>query len=450
MLFLKRRRIHKHRLQIRKIKKGKVNKLATINKLPSGSYRFTVSLGYDVNGKQIRRTTTWSPEKDKHYTPKQLEKELNRRAALFEEECKNGQVTMGGNTKLVDYIPQYLQNIKIRVAETTYKRYESVINTLIIPALGHMKLKDIKPIHVQRFVNDLTECNVITQKKKSDNKDKTDKQNKEEVTEKKLAPATVQRYYTCLRSIMHSAYRLEMISSNPCDSAKIQLPSIGEQKTEIYDKHELSQLLDALKDEPLQFQLLIHLAIITGCRRGELVALEWSDIDFDNGILSISKSAYCLKGQPTKIKDTKTHESRKVSVPNYCLDMLREHKKEQWNKRMKLGTAWQGSNWIFTQTNGSIMFPTSPTQMFSKFLKRKGLPHRKFHSLRHTSATLSLISGVDIKTVGERLGHSQMKTTNRYLHAIEETDKKAANILGNLVQSLQNGDDTDREKRNLS
>ena len=421
--------------------------MATVNKLPSGAYRFTVSLGYDVAGRQIRRSTTWQPEKDKHYTPRQLEKELNRRAALFEEACRNGEVTQGGNMKLVDFVPQYLQNIRSSVTETTYIKYERVITTMIVPALGHMKLKDIKPIHVQRFVNDLTACKAITQKKKPSKRNKNAP--KKEAPERTLSPATVQRYYTCLRSVIHSAHRLELISSNPCDKSKITLPSIGEQKTEIYDKQELAQLLEAIKDEPLQFQVLIHLAIITGCRRGELVALEWSDIDFDTGVLTVSKSAYQTKGEPTKIKDTKTHKSRKVALPDYCLNMLHALEIEQFDRRLKLGSAWNGENRVFTQADGSIMFPTTPTQIYSKFLKRKGLPHKKFHALRHTSATLSLISGVDIKTVGERLGHSQMKTTNRYLHAIEEADRSAANILGNLVQSLQNGDEiTDKTARN--
>ena len=83
------------------------------------------------------------------------------------------------------------------------------------------------------------------------------------------------------------------------------------------------------------------------------------------------------------------------------------------------------------------MFPTTPTQNFSKFLKRKGLPHRKFHALRHTSATMQLILGTDIKTVGERLGHSQMKTTNRYVNAVEETNRKAADALGDLITSFR-------------
>lgn len=159
--------------------------MATIKAMESGSYKFTVSLGRDVNGKQIRRVMTWQPEKDRHYAPRQLEKEVQRQATLFEEACRSGQVTKGGNMRLVDFIPEYYANIKSSVSPTTMKKYQYIIENMIVPALGHFKLKGIKPIHIQRFVNELTDCNVIVQKSK-DGTVKTD-------AERKLSPATVQR-----------------------------------------------------------------------------------------------------------------------------------------------------------------------------------------------------------------------------------------------------------------
>ena len=116
--------------------------------------------------------------------------------------------------------------------------------------------------------------------------------------------------------------------------------------------------------------------------------------------------------------------------------MLKRYKVEQTEKRLKLGSAWTGNDWIFIQDNGSVMYPTTPTLMFTKFLKHNNLPHKKFHALRHTSATLSLISGVNIKTVSARLGHSQITTTNRYVHAIEEAERQASEMLGNVITSL--------------
>ena len=175
------------------------------------------------------------------------------------------------------------------------------------------------------------------------------------------------------------------------------------------------------------WQCLINLAIVTGCRRGELVALQWPDIDFDNGTISISKSVYQLKGQPIAVKQPKTAGSvRVVAIPQFIVDLLKDYQAEQKLTHLKCGDQWQNGDWVFIQWNGAIMYPTSPTQWFSKFLKRHNLPHKKFHALRHTSATLLLTSGANIKEVSSRLGHSQLSTTNRYLHAVAEADKAAA------------------------
>ena len=149
-------------------------------------------------------------------------------------------------------------------------------------------------------------------------------------------------------SLMKSAYNLGLIGINPAERERITLPKLEEEQTEIFTEQELDDLLQALEDEPLMFRLLIHMALNTGCRRGELMGL---------------------------------------------------------NKPM---------------------YPTTPTQWFSKFQKRNDLPHRKFHALRHTSATLLLSNGTNIKNVATRLGHTQLKTTNRYVHAVEQAERQAA------------------------
>ncbi|MGN0537160.1 MAG: tyrosine-type recombinase/integrase [Acutalibacteraceae bacterium] len=391
--------------------------MASIRKR-NNSYTITVSCGYDVSGKKITRTMTWKPENS--MTQKQIEKEVQRQATLFEERVQNGTVSACGSLKLVDFVPQYLENIQSEVSITTLENYKRIIRDLIVPALGHLKLKDIKPLHIQKFVNAL-----------STGEYRLDGQNKP------YKPATVRRYYVVLQSILHNAYRLELIASNPADSQKIKLPAMGEQTTEIYSKEELAEMLQCLDDEPLMFQVLIHLAINTGCRRGELAALEWADINFSERSVRISKSLYKVKGQPIRTKDTKTHESRMVAIPEYCITLLRRWQSVQAETRLKLGTAWRGADWVFIQSDGGVIYPTSPTLMFSDFLERHGLPHKKFHALRHTSATLLLVSGANIKNVSARLGHAQISTTNRYVHAIEEADRAAGDTLGNIVNNLQ-------------
>ena len=393
--------------------------MATIRKR-NNSYQIAVSCGYDMNGRQICRYRTYNPEPG--MTAKQIKKEVERQAVLFEEECRSGKAASDGKMKLGEFIPIYLENKKNELSPVCYEKYCRVVELCIIPALGHMKLKDIKPIHVQRFVNALQERDTHLDGRKG-----------------KLSPGTVRRYYTVIQSIMHSAYKLELIGTNPTDSDRITLPKLEEEKTDIFTDEDLTALFTALAGEPLQYQVLVHLALNTSCRRGELVGLKWSDIDFKAGIITISRSNYKLTGDAEiKSNPTKTGKSRKVMIPPYCMDMLRRYKAAQAAERLALGDYWKGSNWIFTQADGKPMYPTTPTQWFNRFLKRHGLPHRKFHALRHTSATLLLSNGTNIKNVAARLGHSQLKTTNRYVHAVEQAEREAADTFEKLFNTEQN------------
>lgn len=390
--------------------------MATIRKR-NNSYQISVSCGYDVRGKQIMRYMTYTP--DKGMTAKQIDKEVRRQAVLFEEECRSGKVGGDGKMKLGEFIPVYLENKRNELSPVCYEKYSRVFEICIIPMLGHMKLRDIKPIHIQRFVNALQERDTHLDGRPG-----------------RLSAATVRRYYTILQSVMHAAYKLDLIGINPADSDRITLPKTEEEMTEIFTEEELNRLFEALQAEPLQYKVLIHLALNTSCRRGELVGLKWSDIDFTTGVITISRSNYKLTGdKEIRSKPTKTGRSRKVMIPPYCIEMLRRYKADQAAQRLKLGDFWKGDEWVFTQSDGRAMYPTTPTQWFGKFLKRHDLPHRKFHALRHTSATLLLSNGTNIKNVAARLGHSQLKTTNRYVHAVEQAEREAADTFQKIFHT---------------
>ena len=370
-----------------------------------------MSCGYDQNGRQIRRTMTYKPEPN--MTEKQIQKEVQRQAVLFEEQVRNGQVSSDGRLKLADFVPMYLETAKQKLSPYVYERYTHILDIGIIPALGHLKLRDIRPLHIQRFIDDLSKRETHLDGKPG-----------------KLSPSTVRRYYTMISSLMKSAYKLGLIGTNPAERDRITLPKLDEEQTEIFTEQELDDMLQALESEPLMFRVLIHLALNTGCRRGELMGLKWSDIDFKTGILTVSRSNYKLTGDSEiRSKSTKTGRSRTLVLPPYCLAMLRKYRAEQNEYRLSLGHAWQGDEWIFIQADGKPMYPTTPTLWFSKFQKRNDLPHRKFHSLRHTSATLLLSNGTNIKNVASRLGHTQLKTTNRYVHAVDQAERDAANTL---------------------
>ena len=314
---------------------------------------------------------------------------------IFEQLCQQEKFITDGSITLNQYLTIYFSNAKNFLSPIVFEKYDRIISKYISPLFGAMSIREIKPIHIQCFINLLCQM--------------------------EYSGSTVRRYYTILQSIMRSAYKLGVILDNPADNRRITLPVIAEKETEIFTPEEVKVMFDFLENEPLKLKLLIHLAINTGCRRGELVALKWSDLDFSTGIVTVSRSNYKLKGEKIQSKSTKSNKIRRIVLSSYCISLLKQHQKEQANDKISC------DDWIFTQSNGNPMYPTTPTLQFSRFLKKYNLPHKKFHSLRHTSATLLLINGNDIKSVGQRLGHTQIKTTNRYVHAVAAADKKAAN-----------------------
>ena len=386
------------------------------------SYSIRVFRGRDINGVPLKPyTATFKPDKNK--TPKQNEKALNKFVMDFEEQCKSGQVG-ATNVKLADFCNTYLEIAKTRLAVSTYELYERYIRSYIIPLMGHLKMKDIRPAHVQDFINKLS---TTPTKDRSGNA----------IDETLLKASTIRRYLTVLQSILKQAVKLQVIANNPADSEHLALPKVAAPKVEIFTKQESAQMLTCLEKEDLQFQTLIQLAIMTGARRGELVALKFTDFDFINKKMTIERAAVKLRGKKTQIKPPKDYEIRTISLNDACLSLVSMLRAEKQKERERLGSAWQEGGWLFTQWNGEIMNVQTPTKRFAKFLEQNGLPHRKFHALRHTSATLLLYGGVNIKQVQSRLGHSDIETTNKYLHCIEEADREATNTLSMLLNDKE-------------
>ena len=393
------------RIEARKNKQGEII-----------SYRIRVYRGYDDEGHKLKPyETAWKvPE---GWTEKRIQKELQKVAADFENRCQQGEVCSEQDMKLSKFCEMYLDLVKNSLAPRTLEAYTDYINKLIIPSLGHMKLSEIKPVHVQRFVQMIAE---------------TPKPNG-----KMPAASTVQRKLVCLQSIMRQAVKLGIIPNSPADSKKLTLPKVVQPAVEIFSKQEATAIVDALQNEPLQFQVCIQLAIISGARLGELVALKFADADCENHKVLFQRSAYKLRGKPTATKPPKDYDVRIVSVTPEISALIQLLKEEKQQKAEELGTAWHDEDWMFTQWDGTVMHNQTPSKQFRRFLKRNGFKVRKFHCLRHTSATLLLYSGVNLQQVKSRLGHSNLATTQRYLHAIKDADTEAANALQAMLISQQ-------------
>ena len=202
------------------------------------SYRIRVSRGYDAQGKKLKPyEMTWKPAPN--MSEKTAEKEAQRQALLFEEQCKTGLAGDATKITLAEFIPVYLEQKKPSLSPSTYAYYERAIESKILPALGHHKLKDIKPVHVQAFIQQL--CRVENQND----------------TEKQLSPATIRRNLTILQSIMKLAVKRRILSENPARAELLDIPKVTAPKIDIFTKQEAAEMLAALETEPLQFQVLI-------------------------------------------------------------------------------------------------------------------------------------------------------------------------------------------------
>ena len=383
--------------------------MATIAKRKNGKYLVRISCGRDImTGKQIVRGKTFAPSKP-NLSKRLFEKELNEFIEEFTEELQFERNRKKPENKIVsDFAKEYLAIQKSALSPATYTFYESIINQHILPMFGRMRLQNIKTYHVQDFILYLNSM------PRSDGK------------EGHISSSTVKRYTTVLRSMLTLAYKMYYMDDDVGLSRRLTFPKQHYQEVDVFTIEETKAILDAAKTEPINIRLLIELALFTGMRRGEIVGLKWSDINFDKQYLSVKRSIYKPKGKKSIEKEPKSHSSfRTIAIPNCLCDTLKEYKKSQKQYSLSLDT-WQNLNYVFTDENGNVMNPQTPTKQFSKFLVRNNIRHLKFHCLRHTSATILLTNGCDIKTVSARLGHSSIETTNIYVHMLKSVDKQAA------------------------
>ena len=395
--------------------------MASIVSRSNGTYLVRVSCGVDSNGKQIARSKTFKPSKP-NLPYSKLNRELEAFVAAFEQEIENeGPMRSVRPDKITfaDFCVQYLEVKKNTLSPQTYNFYSKVIDEELMPMFARLKMKDLRTYHIQQFVQYLA-----TEKKRLDGR------------EGGIAASTVKRYTTVLRSIVTMAYKLEYIEDDIGRSRRIEFPKEETKEVEAFTLEEVGEILKALESEPWHIRAVIEVALFTGCRRGEIVGLKWADIDFENQRLSVKRSIYKLSDGKAREKEPKSKCSiRTISIPERLCKTLTEYRLQQNRHIAYLGDGWRNLDYVFTEEDGYVMNPHTPTKQFDHFLKRHGIRHLKFHGLRHTSATMLLANGCDIKTVSSRLGHADITTTNIYVHALESTDRMAAQTFDKLLNN---------------
>lgn len=388
------------------------------------SYTIHVYDGRNAAGK--RRTYSRSVRPETGENVRQARTRLRRTADDFERRVKY--CGDGANMKLEELAAVYMESMSERLSPTVYGGYQRTLDRLILPELGNIRLSEMKPLHVQMWLKKLSTMPKL-ERNGSPNPDGIP-----------MSAATVKRKLAVLQSILSYGVKMGVLDSNPADARKLVIQKPMKPAIEIFTREETALVLRRLSTEPLQFQTLIQLAVFSGAREGELVGLRFSDINFKTGKLTISRSAYKLPGEQVKTKPPKSSRTRTLALNPSCLELLRLMREERIYEYGQLftGDISNFDDWIFLGKDGGIMNPGTPSVQFTKFLRRCGLPHRKFHSLRHTSATLLLYNGADIKTVQERLGHAEISTTGKYLHLIDSADTQAVNDLEQLLLDTAN------------
>lgn len=378
----------------------------------NGSYLLSVAVGYDLHGHQIVKTKTIQAS-----SRREAEKEYS----LFASEVQQGLVASTHKLKLAEFAQHWFDaHVKKNLAPKTQLSYRNHLNLRILPALGHLDMQKLRPQHIMQFV-DMLENKAVRYDGRGD----------------RLSAETSRYCFRVLSSMLQDAVQWQIISSNPC--TRVKPPEPGKRKPITFEDEQIQAMLAALKEEPLPFRMIILLAIDSGLRLGELMGLKWEDVDFTARTMNIVRSSQAIKGKGIFTKTPKTQSSvRKVTLSDSIMELLAAYRDWQNERKELLANQWHDGDWLFTQWNGLPMYPTTPSQWFSKFLKRHGLPHIPFHALRHLSATLLISFGVPLKNVSSRLGHTDIRTTaNIYSTALQSVDRQAADKMDAYLRGME-------------
>ena len=340
-------------------------------------------------------------KKQKNMGSYPLKRDASKRLNEVKEEIYNDELLVPNEMILENYILDFLEKYKMNLSITTYKVYKRICKKYIIPLLGDIKLCDIKPIHVQDYVDDLLDL---------------------------LTPQTIKVHLNVLNLALKRAYRLKLIKENPVQF--VEVPKNRKYKNEVYDTEDMQKLLE--KSQGTSMELPIVLASGLGLRISEILGLTWNNVDFNDFTITIDKITVRDDGKVI-LKDPKTESSiRTISAPKEIILMLKQLKKDRLAAKLKGEKSHR--ELIFYDKNLNPIAPDVISKKFRLFLRDNNLKHIRFHDLRHSHVTLLIDAKVPIKVISERVGHSNINTTlNIYSHALKEMDQEASDKISSTL-----------------
>ena len=355
-----------------------------LRKRSEGSWTMTIWLGKNAAGKpqQLVRTMPGT------------EKEAKAEMARLILERRQGVDLKPQTVTVAELFKRWLTLRGPDLAPVTQATYSTLIKTHILPVIGQLKLRDVKPLHIEAV--------------------------KAKVIAAGRSPKSALNVHRLLNAVLKQAVLWQLLSRNPCDSVKAPRPKrfVPHMPT----TEELQRLLEFADLTP--YGPVARLAALTGARQGELLSLRWRDVDWLEQLLTVS--------------GTKTVASaRVVDLGNTAIELLRQQRQAEKEKRLKLGpgaSCGQDDATIFTNLIGKPMDAGGLKRTWKRILRDAGVGHVRFHDLRHASATFLLRAGVPVKVVAERLGHSRTSTTtDTYAHVMPDMGREAAEALESLM-----------------
>lgn len=357
-------------------------------------WQYTVSLGLDPLTNKYKRKSKGGFK---------TKAECKEALAIMEASIAKGEYFEETKTTLESYLKKWLENIKHNITESTYEFYKNQ-SMILIKDLGSVKLDKLKAMQIQSFLTSKVNEGIVNN-------------------------TTVRHYYNVLNIALNQAVKWQLIQSNPCRA--VEAPKPSKPKIEVLKPNEVVTLLEYTKTSDFKVMYIpLLLAATCGMRRGEVLGLQWQDIDLNNKILRVANS-YTKVGKINKLVEPKTVLSvRTIALLPSTAEALREYKDNR--KVIKLNK--DEPDFVCCWEDGSPLKPDYVSHTLRKLLKRCDLPLIRFHDLRHTHATLLLMQGVNVKVVSERLGHSKINMTlDTYSHVLPQMQEEAAMKLENVL-----------------
>ena len=374
------------------------------------TYQIRVRRGRDIKP----FVTTWTPQEG--WSAKKIQRELNKFAAAFENDCINGRISterksLGEYAAYVIDLKESGNNIKPRTAER-YRELLDRINDVDCNGFGYLKLSDIRAEHLNKFYKKLAQPGM----------------NKNNPSEG-LSDKTIREHHRLISMVFSQAVKEGLVPYNIAERSTP--PKVKRHEAEHYELDLIRDILEALESEDLKWQCIMNVMISSGARLGEVMGLRWNCVDFENSRILIRNNLQYLPSKGVYETTTKTGEERYIALPESVMSLLRSWKTEQ---RAVTGVI-SFNGFCFTKDDGiNPMHPQSVKCFLDRFSKRHNLPHLHAHAFRHTQASLLIASGTDIVSVSKRLGHADTTTTmNIYAHELAKADKKSANVIDSLL-----------------